>query len=147
MTCSTVSAGCLRSMSRSSKPRATFGALIVSNHWVVRWFFVLGRIEDLSLGITEKHRFRNARLLVLGVPRYDLFNWSVWGMFFSNITLMALAGGHTAYNSYSPLAYRTGKLSKQWLIYGGFQATKSQEFSRPTTSFDHQRATTSLGSL
>ena len=33
------------------------------------------------------------------MARYDLFSYSIWGLFFSNVTLMALAGGHTCLNS------------------------------------------------
>ena len=49
---------------------------------------------------------------------HDLFNWSCWGMFFSNVTLMALARGHTNFNSYS--FYATAILPLTTLAFKAF---------------------------
>jgi len=58
---------------------------------------------------------------------YDLFNWSVWGMFFSNITLMALAVGHASYNTYS--FYATAVLPLTTLV---FKAFCERHYARPS---------------
>ncbi|CAJ1455485.1 unnamed protein product [Effrenium voratum] len=58
---------------------------------------------------------------------YDLFDCSICGLFFSNIMLLALAGGHTQLNSYS--FYATAILPITTVV---FKAFCERRFGRPS---------------
>ncbi|CAK8997691.1 unnamed protein product [Durusdinium trenchii] len=58
---------------------------------------------------------------------YDLFNYSVWGMFFSNLILVSLAGGHLRLNSYG--FYATAALPLTTLA---FKAICEHRYARPS---------------